>query len=52
MAALDPPNGKWTVRLEGFTAVTMNNAVFWDVIAVKLLYEPTFRRNVALPSSG
>jgi hypothetical protein len=42
------------VRFEDFTAVTMKNAVTWDVNAMWLLYEPTFRRNVSpsSPSSG
>jgi hypothetical protein len=34
------------VRVEVFTAVTMKNIVFWDVGAVQILCEPTFRRNL------
>jgi hypothetical protein len=36
------------VRVEIFTAVTMKNAVFWDVEPC----EPMFRRDVSPPSSG
>jgi hypothetical protein len=34
------------VRFEVFTAVTVKNAVFWDVVPCILRTEPTFRRNV------
>jgi hypothetical protein len=38
------------VRFEVFTAVTMKNAIFWDIMLCGLL-EPTFQKNVAPPSS-
>jgi hypothetical protein len=28
---LRSPAGEWRVRLEAFTAVTMESAVFWDI---------------------
>jgi hypothetical protein len=40
------------VRFEGFTAVTMKNGVFWDVKPCGSVLESTFRRTLALPSSG
>jgi hypothetical protein len=36
------------VKFEFFTAVIMKNGVFWDLVLV----EPTFRNNLAPPSSG
>jgi hypothetical protein len=30
----------------------LKNGIFWDVTSCGLLKEPTFRRNLSLPSSG
>jgi hypothetical protein len=35
---------------EVFTAVTMKNAVFWDVMPCGGYYKPTFGRNVPSPT--
>jgi hypothetical protein len=37
-------------RFEVFTAVTMKNALFWDVVPCSFLCEPTFRRNLSRSS--
>jgi hypothetical protein len=41
-----------SVRFEVFMAVTMNNGVPWDVTLCGSFKNPTFRRNLAPPSSG
>jgi hypothetical protein len=40
------------VRYEVFTAVTMKNAVFWNVTPCGFCKNGPFRRDVAHPSSG
>jgi hypothetical protein len=45
------PNNLKILRFEVFTEVRMKNCVFWDITTCGF-EEPTFRRNLAPPSSG